>query len=209
MQRPIAVAASILLLALAASTAAAHVVPAFTATPAGNQTVVLDASATVCEFGPCGYTWRWDDGTRLGVTIGSGVRVTYRFAESGTQTVVLKVSEHCAAGSASFCPATVSKQVVVPPASASPPPPAAAAPKAAVKPGQVIRVTKAVARVRREPGKILVGSLARGDRFRVDRTHRVQRGPAKGLWYHGTGTATGTRARPLKLTGWVKASAFA
>jgi hypothetical protein len=215
-RRPIAVAASALLLALAASTAAAHVVPAFTATPAGNQTVVLDASATVCEFGPCGYTWRWDDGTRLGVTIGSGVRVTYRFPESGTQTVVLKVSEHCAAGSASFCPATASKQVVVPPApgSAPPPPPAtrppaAAAPKAAVKAGQVIRVTAAIARVRREPGKILVGSLARGDRFRVDRTHRVRRGPAQGLWYHGTGTATGTRARPLKVPGWVKASAFA
>lgn len=208
-QRTIAVAASTLLLVLAASTAAAHVVPAFTATPAGNQTVVLDASATVCEFGPCGYTWRWDDGTRLGVTIGSGVRVTYRFPESGTQTVVLKVSEHCAAGSASFCPATASKQVVVPPASGSAPPPPPAAPKAAAKPGQLIRVTAAVARVRREPGKILVGSLARGDRFRVDRTHRVRRGPAKGLWYHGTGTATGAGARPLKLRGWVKASAFA
>ena len=213
-RRTIAVAASTLLLALVASTAAAHVVPVFTATPAGNQTVVLDASATVCEFGPCGYTWRWDDGTRLGVTIGSGVRVTYRFPESGTQTVVLKVSEHCAAGSASFCPATASKQVVVPPASGSAPPPAtrppaATTPKAAVKPGQLIRVTAAVARVRREPGKILVGSLARGDRFRVDRTHRVRRGPAKGLWYHGTGTATRADARPQKLRGWVKASAFA
>lgn len=217
-RRSIAVAASTLLLALAASTAAAHIVPAFTATAVGNQTVVLDASATVCEFGPCGYTWRWDDGTRLGVTIGSGVRVTYRFPESGTQTVVLKVSEHCAAGSASFCPATASKQVVVPraPASAQPPPPpaapqppAAAAPKTAVKPGQTIRVTTAVARVRREPGKILVGSLVRGDRFRVDRTHRVRRGPAKGLWYHGTGTATGAGAGPVTVTGWVKASRFA
>ena len=214
-RRAVAVAAATVLLALAASTAAARVVPVFTATPAGNQTVVLDASATVCEFGPCGYSWRWDDGTRLGVTIGSGVRVTYRFPESGTQTVLLKVSEHCAAGSASFCPATASKQVVVPPAAASPPPPpastrppAAAAPKAAVKPGQVIRLTAAVARVRREPGKILVGSLARGDRFRVDRTHRVRRGPAKGLWYHGTGTATGARTRPLKISGWVRASAF-
>jgi len=214
-RRSIAVAACTLLLALAASTAAAHVVPVFTATPVGNQTVVLDASATVCEFGPCGYTWRWDDGTRLGVTIGSGVRVTYRFPESGTQTVVLKVSEHCAAGSASFCPATASKQVAVPGApGSSPPPPAAtsppapAAPKAAVKPGRTIRVTAAVARVRREPGKILAGSLVRGDRFRVDRTHRVRRGPAKGLWYHGTGTTTAAGGGPLKVTGWVKASRF-
>jgi hypothetical protein len=209
----IAAVATILLLALTAPTAGAHVVPAFTATPAGDQTLVLDASATICEFGPCGYTWRWDDGTRLGVTIGSGVRVTYRFSASGPQTVVLKVSEHCAAGSASFCPATTSKQVLVPPASASPPPPPAArppsaAPKAA-KPGQLIRVTAAVARVRRAPGTFLVGSLTRGDRFRVDRTHRVRRGPAKGLWYHGTGTATAGRARPLKISGWVKASAFA
>lgn len=214
-RRSIAVAACTLLLTLAASTAAAHVVPAFTATPVGDQTVVLDASATVCEFGPCGYTWRWDDGTRLGVTIGSGVRVTYQFPEGGTQTVVLKVSEHCAAGSASFCPATASKQVAVPraPGSAPPPPaatpPTATAPKAAVQPGQTIRVTAAVARLRREPGKILAGSLVRGDRFRVDRTHRVLRGPAKGLWYHGTGTTTAAGAGPLKVTGWVKASRFA
>ncbi len=217
LRRSIAVAASFAALALAASTAAARVMPRFTATPAGDQTVVLDASSTVCEFGPCGYRWRWDDGTRLGVTIGSGVRVTYRFSASGPQTVVLKVSEHCAAGSASFCPASVSRQVVVPPAAASAPPPppapappaAAAPPKAAVKPGQTVRVTAARAKVDAEPGRRLVGTLPRGARLRVDRTHRVRRGPAKGLWYHGTATVTGVRARPGKVTGWVRASAFA
>jgi hypothetical protein len=77
-----------------------------------------------------------------------------------------------------------------------------------VRPGQIIGVTAATAHVRREPGKISVGRLLRGDRFHVDRVHRVRSGPAKGLWYHGTGSATGIRARPVKVTGWVRASAF-
>jgi hypothetical protein len=224
MTRSIVAAACAAALAVAcAATAEALPAPTFTATPAGDQTVVLDASSTVCEHGPCGYTWRWADGSRLGVTIGNGVRIAYRFPQSGSQTVVLTFSQHCAAGTVSFCPSHTSQQVLVPPVNtgppASPPPPAPAPPpalapaaprpRAAAKPGQTIRVTAARAKVDRDLGRKVVGTLRRGNRFHVDRTHRVARGSAKGLWYHGTATVTGPRARPLKVSGWVRATAFA
>jgi hypothetical protein len=114
----------------------------------------------------------------------------------------------------------VSKQVIVPATSAPPasppppapvpapvPPPPAPAPKrkaAAAKPGQTVTVTAARAKVDREPGRRVIGSLAAGSRFRVDRTHRVARGRAKGLWYHGSAA----RAGAARITGWVRATAF-
>ncbi|MEA2150865.1 MAG: hypothetical protein QOD69_2695 [Solirubrobacteraceae bacterium] len=227
---PRSIVAAVLAVACAmacAATADAIPAPSFTATPASDQTVAFDASATVCERGPCGYNWRWADGSRLGVTMGSGVRIAYRFSQSGPQTVVLTFSEHCATGSTSFCSSNTSQQVLVPPAQAAPPPPpsppppppaAAPAPgpaapqpqpRAAAKPGQTIRVTAARAKVDRDPGRKVVGTLRRGNRFHVDRTHRVKRGTARGLWYHGTATVAGARARPLKVSGWVRATAFA
>jgi hypothetical protein len=224
MPRSIVVAALAAALAVAcAAIAEAIPAPSFIATSAGDQTVVLDASATACERGPCGYNWRWADGSRLGVTMGSGVRITYRFAQAGPQTVVLTFSERCAAGSTSSCASNTSQQVLDAPAQAPPPPPppapaapgpgpgpaAARPPAAAAKPGQTIRVTAARAKVDRDPGRRLVGTLRRGSRFHVDRTHRVRRGSARGLWYHGTATVTGARAQPPRVSGWVRASAFA
>lgn len=214
MQRLIAVVTFALLLALAPA-AAARPTPSFTATPGADQTVAFDASASVCEFGPCGYSWTWDNGTRLGVAMGKGVRITYRFPVGGPQTVVLKMSDRCAAGSATFCPATTSRQVLVtaapgtarPPASTSPPP--AAAPTADAMPGQTIGVTIARAKVCRTPGRGVIRSILLGTRFRVDRVYRVAHGRSRGLWLHGTATFTGASGRPVKVSGWVKASAFA
>jgi hypothetical protein len=221
MPRSIAVATLAVLLAIAiASTAVAAPAPSFTATPGTDRTVMFDASASPCQFGPCGYNWLWDNGTRLGVTMGSGVRITYRFPVSGPQTVVLKVSGHCAAGSASFCPAIVSQQVIVPPAAAAPnpapsPAPRKASPATTAKAGQTVKVTVARAKVDKAPGRGFIGTIFKGNRFKIDRIKRVTHGPAKGRWFHGTATVTGTHARgadgkirPFKLTGWVRATAF-
>ncbi|MEA2154107.1 MAG: hypothetical protein QOE11_247 [Solirubrobacteraceae bacterium] len=127
----VAVAAATAL--LAASPAMAAAVPSFTAAAAGDQTIAFDASASTCEFGLCGYDWRWADGTRLGATIGSGVTVTFRFSRPGWQTVVLTVSQHCAPGSPNWCPRSLAHQVfvagpdpVAPPAPVVTPDPAAA-----------------------------------------------------------------------------------
>ncbi len=115
MKHPMAVAVSAALLASGVgATAIAAPVPAFTATPAGGQTMVLDGSASICEFGPCGYHWRLADGSRLGVTIGSGPVVSYDFPAPGAQTVILKVSQHCFDGSSNWCWRTLAQTVVVP-----------------------------------------------------------------------------------------------
>jgi hypothetical protein len=57
------------------------------------------------------------------------------------------------------------------------------------------------------PGKIFTGTIFKGNHFHVDRSARVTSGSAKGLWYHGTRIATGSKGT-YKTTGWVKASAF-
>jgi hypothetical protein len=57
------------------------------------------------------------------------------------------------------------------------------------------------------PGKVFVGTIFKGNHFHVDRSARVKSGSAKGLWYHGTRIATGSKGT-YKTTGWVKASAF-
>jgi hypothetical protein len=57
------------------------------------------------------------------------------------------------------------------------------------------------------PGKLFVGTIFKDNHFHVDRSARVKSGSAKGLWYHGTRIATGTKGT-YKTTGWVKASAF-
>jgi hypothetical protein len=65
------------------------------------------------------------------------------------------------------------------------------------------------------PGRYFIGTIFKGNRFRIDRAARVTHGSAKGLWYHGTATVTGDHAKdvhgrsePFKITGWVKATAF-
>jgi hypothetical protein len=95
---------------------------------------------------------------------------------------------------------------------------AVAAPAAnAAGAGQTLKVTADHAYVdNKAPGRIMVGTIFKGNRFKIDRVARVTHGSAKGVWYHGTGTVTGEHAKtakgeikPLKITGWVKARAFA
>jgi hypothetical protein len=95
---------------------------------------------------------------------------------------------------------------------------AVAAPAAsAAGAGQTVKVTAGHAYVdNKAPGRFVYGTIFKGNRFRIDRVARVTHGSAKGVWYHGTGTVTGEHAetakagiKPFKITGWVKASAFA
>jgi hypothetical protein len=95
---------------------------------------------------------------------------------------------------------------------------AVAAPSAsAASAGQTVTVTAKHAYVdNKAPGRAVSGTIFKGNRFKIDRVARVTHGTAKGLWYRGTATVTGEHAktakgeiRPFKITGWVKASAFA
>jgi hypothetical protein len=82
--------------------------------------------------------------------------------------------------------------------------------------GQTVKVSAKYAYVdNKAPGRVVSGTIFRGNRFKIDRTKQVTHGTAKGLWYHGTATVTGEHAKdahgkikPFKITGWVKAAAF-
>jgi hypothetical protein len=82
--------------------------------------------------------------------------------------------------------------------------------------GQTVKVTAKSAYVdNKAPGRVVSGTIFRGNRFKVRRVARVTHGSAKGLWYLGTATVTGEHAKtskgeikPFHITGWVKASAF-
>lgn len=135
MKQSIAVAATAFLLAVVCAPAArAAAVPSFTATPGTDQTVTLDATESPCEFGPCGYNWKYytDTTNRLGIQIGREAQITFRFPESGWHTVVLTVSSHCYDGSPRACPGSVTMQVYAPAAETvdphAQPPPAATDP---------------------------------------------------------------------------------
>jgi hypothetical protein len=83
----------------------------------------------------------------------------------------------------------------------------------AAGPGQTVTVRAKRAYVdTRAPGRVFSGTVLRGDRFKITRRARVTHGSAKGLWYYGTATVTGTNAHgritSAKLTGWVNAVAF-
>jgi hypothetical protein len=95
---------------------------------------------------------------------------------------------------------------------------AALAPAAnAASAGQTVKVTADHAYVdNKAPGRIMIGTIFKGNKFVIKRTARVKTGAVKGLWYFGTATITGDHARtkdgvvhPFHLTGWVKASKFA
>ena len=43
------------------------------------------------------------------------------------------------------------------------------------------------------PGKIFVGTIFKGEHFHVDRTVRVTKGSAKGVWHHGKRIATNSK----------------
>jgi hypothetical protein len=94
---------------------------------------------------------------------------------------------------------------------------AALAPAAgAATAGQTVKVTATRAYVdNKAPGRVVSGTIFKGNRFKIQRVARVTHGSAKGLWYLGTATVTGEHAKnskgeikPFKITGWVKASAF-
>jgi hypothetical protein len=59
------------------------------------------------------------------------------------------------------------------------------------------------------PGTIFVGTIFNGEHFHVDRTARVKKGSAKGVWHHGRRIATNAKnGKTYVVTGWVPASAF-
>jgi hypothetical protein len=59
------------------------------------------------------------------------------------------------------------------------------------------------------PGKIFVGTIFKGEHFHVDRTVRVKKGSAKGVWHHGKRIATNSKnGKTYVVTGWVRGSAF-
>ncbi|HUR86158.1 MAG TPA: hypothetical protein VMY78_12490 [Solirubrobacteraceae bacterium] len=114
MKRLIAVAAAALLVfAASSSVASAAPAPSFTATAGANQTVSLDASASLCQFGICSYNWRWLNGSRLGVQMGTGMYSSYRFGATGWKNVELRMTGRCFAYSTNICSAIVLRSVYV------------------------------------------------------------------------------------------------
>jgi len=117
MKRSIVAAASAaaLFLAFAPAASASPVTPTFTATPTASRTVAFDASATVCPWGFCSYTWTYFTPTtnRLGVQMGLDPKISYTFPALGAYTVVLKVGVSCSAGGRGSCPATTQQTVSV------------------------------------------------------------------------------------------------
>lgn len=87
----------------------------FTATQIAPLTVTVDSSATVCPWGFCASSWRYYGSmtNRLGVTMGNGSPLTYRFPAAGVYSIVLTYSVRCFPASARWCPATASQSVAV------------------------------------------------------------------------------------------------
>ena len=79
--------------AVLATAAMATPTPSFTVSdaPTVGIPVTFDATATVCDAEPCGYTWRIDDGSRLGITFGRTPVATYTFDEPGLAHIRLRV----------------------------------------------------------------------------------------------------------------------
>src|SRR4051794_40034425 len=77
--------------AVLASAALATPTPSFTVSdaPTVGVPVTFDATSTICDAEPCGYTWRILDGTRLGITFGRVPVVTYTFGEPGLHLIEL------------------------------------------------------------------------------------------------------------------------
>jgi hypothetical protein len=106
------------LAALALTVAPASATPTtaqFTAVQTAPLTVTVDSSATVCPWGFCSSSWRYYGPTtnRLGVTMGYGSPLAFRFPAAGVYSIVLTYSVRCSAGSRSWCPATASQSLAV------------------------------------------------------------------------------------------------
>src|SRR4051794_21991540 len=84
---------TILLAAVLAPAAQATPTPSFTVSdsPTVGVPVPFDATATVCDAEPCGYTWRILDGSRLGINFARTPLATYTFDEPGLVAVQLRV----------------------------------------------------------------------------------------------------------------------
>jgi len=84
---------TILFTAALATAAQATPTPSFTVSdsPTVGIPVTFDATATVCDAEPCGYTWRILDGSRLGITFGRTPVARYTFDEPGLVAVQLRV----------------------------------------------------------------------------------------------------------------------
>src|SRR4051794_7929831 len=76
-----------------ATAASATPVPAITVSgePTVGAPVTFDATATVCDAVPCGYTWRIINETRLGITFGLVPIATYTFSSAGPARIQLRV----------------------------------------------------------------------------------------------------------------------
>jgi hypothetical protein len=112
----VAVTAAIVGVSMVAAPASATPTTAsFTTTQTAPLTVTVDSSATVCPWGFCSSSWRYYTATtnRLGVTMGNGSPLTYRFPEAGVYSIVLTYSVRCFPASARWCPATASQSVAV------------------------------------------------------------------------------------------------
>jgi hypothetical protein len=92
MSRRLASLTAVVVAALAA-TASGTPTPSFSVSgaPTVGAPVTFDASATICDAEPCGYTWRVINGTRLGITFGQGPLARYTFSKPGPAQIELRV----------------------------------------------------------------------------------------------------------------------
>jgi hypothetical protein len=76
--------------------------------------------------------------------------------------------------------------------------------------GQTVKLTAKHAYIdNKRPGCCFVGTVSRGDHFKIDRVSTVSHGSAKGRWFHGVATVHGDKRDPtFTITGWMKASDF-
>jgi hypothetical protein len=76
--------------------------------------------------------------------------------------------------------------------------------------GQTVKLTVKHAYIdHKRPGCCFIGSVFKGDRFKIDRVARVSHGSAKGVWYHGVATVHGDKPHDtFKIKGWMRASGF-
>ena len=75
--------------------------------------------------------------------------------------------------------------------------------------GQTVKLTSKHAYIdNKRPGCCFIGTVSRGDRFKIEHVARVTHGSAKGVWYRGVATVHGDNHDTFKIKGWMKASDF-
>src|SRR4051812_40007096 len=109
--------------ALLAAPSAATPTPSFTVSenPTVGVPVTFDATATICDAEPCGYSWRILNGTRLGINFARGPVATYTFTQPGLVQVALRVvNSNPRIGGPSVREATITQFLTVAPAPTAP-----------------------------------------------------------------------------------------